>query len=129
MVLSVLSGEKPVTQAIQEAGISRGTYYQLETRALEAMLLALGPRPLGRERQTSTRVWELEAKLKRLEQAKRRAERLLQLTRKVVKAEVARPRGRRTSSTGPGRSLLRASTSEKERASASVPTTTGEDAR
>ena len=43
MVLSVLSGEKPVTDAIAEAGISRGTYYQLETRALSAMLRALGP--------------------------------------------------------------------------------------
>jgi len=45
MVLSVLSGEKPVTDAITEAGISRGRYYQLETRALSAMLRALGNEP------------------------------------------------------------------------------------
>ena len=43
MVLSVLSGETPVTEAIAQAGISRATYYQLETRALSAMLRALGP--------------------------------------------------------------------------------------
>jgi hypothetical protein len=125
MVLSVLSGEKPVTQAIQEAGISRGTYYQLETRALEAMLRALGPKSVE-QRRSKTRILELESKLKRLEQSKRRTERLLQLTRKLVKAAPALMRGRRTSSTGPGRSLLRASMSRKEKASASIPTPTGE---
>ena len=125
MVLSVLSGEKPVTRAIREAGISRGTYYQLETRALEAMLRALGPKTLA-QRSSKTRILELESKLKRLEQSKRRTERLLHLTRKLVKAAPALPRVRRTSSTGPGRSLLRASTSEKTKASASIPAPTGE---
>src|SRR6185436_21119411 len=43
MVLSVLSGEKPVTDAIAQAKVSRATYYQLETRALNAMLVALNP--------------------------------------------------------------------------------------
>src|SRR5438270_8570674 len=43
MVLSVLSGEKPVTDAIAETKISRGTYYQLEAKALNAMLAALNP--------------------------------------------------------------------------------------
>src|SRR5262245_10050023 len=87
MVLSVLSGEKPVTQAIQETGISRGTYYQLETRALEAMLRALDPRSKRVEGSSRTRLLQLEARLKRLEQSKRRTERLLQLTRKLVKAQ------------------------------------------
>lgn len=125
MVLSVLSGEKPVTRAIREAGISRGTYYQLETRALEAMLRALGPKTLA-QRSSKTRILELESKLKRLEQSKRRTERLLHLTRKLVKAAPALQRGRRTSSTGPGRSLLRASTPEKAKASVSIPAPTGE---
>ena len=43
MLLSVLSGEVPVTDAITQAKISRATYYQLETRALQAMLAALNP--------------------------------------------------------------------------------------
>src|SRR5262245_32966007 len=43
MVLSVLSGQVPVSEAIAEAQISRGTYYQLESRALEAMVQALLP--------------------------------------------------------------------------------------
>ena len=89
MVLSVLSGEKPVTTAIAELSISRGFYYQLETRALNAMLAALTP---GAEGDPSTdasgatkRIALLEEKVARLEQARRRAEHLLFLTRKLIK--------------------------------------------
>ena len=42
-LLSVLSGETSVTEAIAEMQISRGTYYKLETTALAAMLTALTP--------------------------------------------------------------------------------------
>jgi hypothetical protein len=88
LVLSVLSGETPVTDAVEAAGISRPLYYQLETRALEAMLRALTP---GAEETEvglaagASRLAELESRLKRAEQHKRRAERLLLLTRKLVK--------------------------------------------
>src|SRR5947208_2149561 len=43
LVLEVLSGAKPVTEAIEEAKISRPLYYQLETKALRGMLNALAP--------------------------------------------------------------------------------------
>jgi hypothetical protein len=94
LVLSVLSGEKPVTDAIVAAKISRGTYYQMEARALNAMLAALNP--LASTADTgaadlslaASRIAELEARLKTLEQDKRRAERLLLLTRKSLKAPV-----------------------------------------
>ena len=82
---AVLSGEKPVTDAIAEARMSRGTYYQLEERALEAMLAALGPTPPGRKTDQGAELAALQAKLTRLEQEKRRSERLLLLTRKVMK--------------------------------------------
>lgn len=86
LVLSVLSGEKPVTDAIAESGMSRNTYYQMEERALEAMLQALGPTPgPGRKPDDGARIAALEAKIARMEQEKRRAERLLLLTRKVVR--------------------------------------------
>lgn len=87
MVLSVLSGEKPVTEAIAEAQISRGLYYQLETRALQAMLRALGP--LGSAEDTATspvrQMALLQEKVKRLEQALRRSQRLMLMTRRVLK--------------------------------------------
>ena len=89
MVLSVLSGQVAVTDAIAEAQISRGTYYQLEEKALEAMLRALTPgsesSPGGASEAQARRVEELEGKVASLEREKRRLDRLLLLTRKVVK--------------------------------------------
>lgn len=88
MVLAVLSGEKPVTAAVEQAGISRGFYYQLETKALNAMLLALAPGGDGDPSPDATgltqRIRDLEDKLAKVEQEKRRSERLLFVTRKLV---------------------------------------------
>jgi hypothetical protein len=87
-LLSVLSGEKSVSEAILEMQVSRGTYYALETKALGAMLSALVP---GAESSTGAdgmplgQLKALEEKVKKLEVGKRRAERLLLLTRRVVK--------------------------------------------
>ncbi len=110
MVLSVLSGEMPVTEVIATSEISRGTYYQLETKAIAAMLRALAPGADGAttpgEATTTQRIAELEAKVKRLEQEKRRTERLLYLARKIVPAGpmtmgAGRPRGPRSTTAGP----------------------------
>src|SRR5262245_23302351 len=73
MVLSVQSGEKPVTDVIAETSISRGTYYQLEEKALRAMLVALSPTsgPEGTEasalQNAQSRIHELEERVKQLE--------------------------------------------------------------
>jgi hypothetical protein len=112
LVLSVLSGEKAVTEAISEAGISRALYYQLETKALQAVLRALAPgssEPSGNAGADGMlrRISELEEQVAKLSQEKRRTDRLLFLTRKVVKkGPIAaegrgRPRGRSSTTTGP----------------------------
>jgi len=94
LLLSVLSGETPVTEAIARAKLSRATYYKLETRALQAMLAALNPLAGQAEdgradlSLASARISELEGKVKLLERDKRRSERLLLLTRKSLKAPV-----------------------------------------
>lgn len=88
LVLSVLSGEQPVTDAIEATGVSRQLYYQLEEKALKAMLRALLPAAEGREElETSLQgqVLALQARVQQLETEKRRAERLLLLTRKLVR--------------------------------------------
>jgi hypothetical protein len=99
LILRVLAGELPVTEASQTAAISRGTYYQLETRALHAMLRALTPALGSDESEPAAtpvqRLAQLEAKVKRLEQEKRRTERLLLLTRKVLKSPLHLRRRRR----------------------------------
>src|SRR6266851_5086499 len=79
MILEVLSGQKPVTDAIEQAKISRGHYYQLEERALKAILTAMEPGTSpGRPPETTTRLLQLE-------EDKRRLERLLSMTRKVLR--------------------------------------------
>lgn len=90
MILSVLSGEKPVTEVIAEHRISRPTYYQQETKALEAMLEALtpghnGPRKLSKVDELTKQVEQLQAKLEAAERRERRTQRLLHMTRKMVK--------------------------------------------
>lgn len=101
LLLSVLSGEVPVTDAIAQAKISRGTYYQLETRALQAMLTAMNPLAASSASGAAdlsaamSRIAQLEALVKRLEQDKRRSQRLLLLTRKSIRAPLRSPhRGR-----------------------------------
>jgi len=138
VVLAVLSGEEAVTEAIAELAISRGTYYQWEERALWAMLSALAP---GSEPATaggpSARVAELEARVATLEREKRRSERLLLLTRKVVKAGpvttgAGRPPRSRPPSMGAGKPSLRASTSRAKAtvgAAPSIPPPDGATAR
>ena len=141
LVLSVLSGEKPVSTAIEELRISRGFYYQLETKALNAMLLALAPGSDGDASPDATglhqRIRDLEEKLSRAEQSQRRAERQLYLHRKLtsagtVKTARGRPPTRTTSSTRGGRNDWRSSMTttpaavkKRRRKAASASSTTG----
>lgn len=126
LVLSVLSGEKPVTDAVEEARISRGTYYQLETKALSAMLRALEPGSSSESDPASPkrRITALEAKVKELTRARRRTERLLLMTRRVMKVGEGR-----IVSTRSGSSRSRSSRKKRGLATApSMPPETGEDA-
>lgn len=87
MVLSVLSGETPVSEAIAQAKISRGTYYQMETRAVKAMLAALNPLNTAKRRAppdlSATRIQALVERVRALEQDKRRMKRLMLMARKA----------------------------------------------
>lgn len=85
MLLSVLSGERSVTEVIEETGITRQTYYNLEERALRAMLAALAGSCRTDDDPMKSELENLRAKLSRAESGRRRLERLLMLTRKVVK--------------------------------------------
>ena len=126
MVLSVLSGETTVTDAIAEAGISRASYYQLETKALNAMLKALGPLSSSEGTQTSPvrQIAALEEKVKELERARRRTQRLLLMTRRVIRAPETK-----TSSTRRGRGPSPASRTKRvPKSPSSIPETTGEGA-
>jgi len=86
MLLSVLSGQSTISRAIKDAQISSAMYYQLETRALTAMLEALAPATKMENGQERSRSFSsLQARVTHLEQEKRRLERLLAMTTKIVK--------------------------------------------
>lgn len=105
LLLSVLSGEKPVTDAVREARISRALYYQLEARALRAMLEAMNPvraTSASRKEQAWERIAALEAQLKRREQECRRSRRLLYLVRLSNRVPMKTGRRGRWSRATPG---------------------------
>jgi hypothetical protein len=136
LILSVLSGHTPVTTAIAQHGISRPLYYQLETKALVAMMRALVP---GANAASSSdgatpmqQIVELDAKVARLEQDNRRLERLLLLAKKVLPpGPIAMPerrgrRPRRSTNAGPGPSpTSKKPTTAMSANSTSIPTPAG----
>ena len=138
MVLSVLSGEKTVSDVIAETRISRGTYYQLETRALTAMLSGLNPLGSAKEKGSAellaaqARIGALLTRVEHLEQDKRRAERLLLLTRKSIRAPVTTGRRGRAPNavllglSASGERRPRRSRAKPSAAAASTPTRAGE---
>jgi hypothetical protein len=116
MVLSVLSGQKSIQEAITEARVSRVLYYQLEDRALNGMMSALGPRvpeaPSAHQELVRARaqVRHLTARVKSLMQRRRAAERLLRLIMKSNRTPVkterrGRPRKALSTATMPGGDL------------------------
>jgi hypothetical protein len=116
MLLNVLSGRVPVTDAIAQGKISRGTYYQLEAKALSAMMAAVSPTASdgGPALVRSKEIEALEQKVRKLEMEKRRLEHLLVLATKVVQPGPL--------TTGKGRPCKRRSTRSGEIASpASTP--------
>src|SRR6266436_8947231 len=127
MILEVLSGQKPVTDAIEQAKISRGHYYQLEERALKALLTAMEPGTSpGRPPETTTRLLQLEEKVKELEADKRRLERLLSMTRKVLRPGPLKSWLGRPSSAKDGRSDSPLSSERRAGHAASSPTSSSD---
>jgi hypothetical protein len=111
MLLNVLSGRVPVTDAIAAGKISRGTYYQLEAKAIAAMMAAVSPTASdgGPALVQSKQLEELQQKVRKLEMEKRRLEHLLVLATKVIQPGPL--------TTGKGRPSKRRSTRSGEIAS------------
>jgi hypothetical protein len=137
MILGVLSGERPVTEVVEEAKMSRQTYYQLESRAVRAMLSALlpaGGESTSQAESLGRKVEELEEKVRKLEREKRRSDRLLYVTRQVVRpgpltTGAGRPPKRRgRSSTSAGKKPSKASKRDTPNSSGSDATSTSSPA-
>lgn len=67
VLLQVLSGLKSTQEASDELGIALPRYYVLETRALQAMIDGLEPRPRGRKKTGEQELQQLRTELARLQ--------------------------------------------------------------
>jgi hypothetical protein len=77
-ILEVLAGMRSPAEAALALNISLVRYYLLETRALEGMVAACEPKPLGKQPSPQTRIVSLE---KELQQARRECARQQALVR------------------------------------------------
>jgi hypothetical protein len=77
-ILEVLAGIRSVAEAASAVNISLARYYVLETQALEGMVAACEPKPLGKQPSPQTRIASLE---KELQQARRECARQQALVR------------------------------------------------
>lgn len=84
MILEVLSGLQGPTTACELLNLSLPRYYSLETRALQALILALEPRPRGRVKSQETRIAELEAEKARLERELLRSQALIRSAHRAI---------------------------------------------
>jgi hypothetical protein len=132
MILSVLSGETSVEDASHAAQITSQQYYQFEKKALTAMLAALVP-GASTDGSMAPAMKQMERKIRDLEIAKRRLERLLFLTRMTVKpgpmshGKRGRPRTVRASEDAGRTRSRRSTTSKKTSAPAPPPSTPTQD--
>jgi hypothetical protein len=79
-ILQVRAGQLTATQAAEQLGISRKSYYQWEQRALAALLQSLEKRPTGRPRRPPDRTsLRLQRQIRKLERQLQKAQRLVKL--------------------------------------------------
>jgi hypothetical protein len=78
VILEVLAGMRSPMEAAALLGVGPPRYYQLETRALQGLVLALEPRPKGKQPSLEGRIAQLE---RSLEEARRECMRQQALVR------------------------------------------------
>jgi hypothetical protein len=107
-VLGVLGGLKTPLEASQGIGVSVNRYYQLETRALAAMVRALEPLPRGRRRTPELEIERLRREKTRLEREASRYQSLLRASQKALGLAPTAGKGADSKGTpGPGKRARR----------------------
>lgn len=90
-ILEVLAGMRSPPDASQALSISLPRYYQLETRALEGLVAALAPRPMGKQPSLENRVKLLEKQLAAAHRQCARQEALVRVTQRTLGLAMATP--------------------------------------
>jgi hypothetical protein len=84
VILEVLGGARTPTQAAEALGLSLIRYYQLETRALQGLVSACEPKPLGRVISPQTQLTALRKEQERLKRELARQQALVRLSQRAV---------------------------------------------
>ena len=90
-ILEVLAGMRSPPEASQALAISLPRYYQLEARALEGLVAALAPRPLGKQPSLENRVKLLEKQLDVAHRQCARQEALVRVTQRTLGLAIVTP--------------------------------------
>jgi hypothetical protein len=90
-ILEVLAGARTTGQAAEALGVSLPRYYQLEQRALEGLLSACEPRPMGRVRSEASVSAKLRKENERLQRELSRQQTLVRLTQRSMGLPAAAP--------------------------------------
>jgi hypothetical protein len=83
-ILEVLGGLRSPPEAAEVLGISLPRYYQLEARALEGLVVALAPRPQGKQPSLQIRLNALEKQLEAARRQCSRQEALVRVTQRAL---------------------------------------------
>lgn len=83
-ILEVLAGLRTPAEAAQSLQISVPRYYVLETRALEGLVAACEPKPLGKQRTPQTRIAALEKELQQARHECARQQALVRAAQRTV---------------------------------------------
>jgi hypothetical protein len=98
-ILEVLAGGCTPGEAAARLGVSLVRYYQLETRALQGLVSACEPKPMGKQPSPDTRIAALERKLQQAQRECARQQALVRATQRsaglVPPVKPAKPGGTR----------------------------------
>jgi hypothetical protein len=83
-ILEVLAGVRTPGQAAEVLGVSLPRYYQVETRAMQALVAACVPRPRGPGRSPAKELTALRRQQERLERELSRQRTLVRLTQRTL---------------------------------------------
>ena len=83
-ILEVLAGVRTPSQAAEVLGVSLPRYYQVETRAMQALVAACAPRPRGPGRSAAKELTALRRQQERLERELSRQRTLVRLTQRTL---------------------------------------------
>ncbi len=92
-ILEVLAGVRTPAQAAEAVGLSLQRYFQLETRAMQALVSACQPRPRGRVRSADKELIRLQREHDRLERELSRQQTLVWLAQRTIGLAPPSPAG------------------------------------